>query len=293
MPKKLIFELHLLGANLKIQELERLRVTLETPEICAEEWPHIQKKLQKRLEKRGWCQCKVLYSHETRGESQLLEFGDLRCLKQLLGSLDEEALLRDTVELPLYVVPDPTDGPSVAMDGKDVVFESDQQSGLKLSLRVDILLGKGGFGHVLRARDRETGSEYALKISFPDKNAQISMNTEIETLRLLDHPNIIRVLHQGSVSDLVNGRLPAYMMALHRCSMEALVEAGWHNQAAEVAARRDVRSALTYCHALGVGHADVTPTNILVSNKIRGPDDEIQLELILIDAGSEGLDGIQ
>jgi hypothetical protein len=135
MPKKqLTFELHLLNADLKVQLHERLRVSLDTwPEICANvKWPNIQKKLQERQEKRGWCDCKILYISETG----LLELGDLGWFKHLLK-----------MHLPLYVVPDPTQGTSSqATDWKDLVLELDQPSGLKRNLQLDVPLGEGGFG---------------------------------------------------------------------------------------------------------------------------------------------------
>ena len=292
MPKQLIFELRLLNAELEVQQRERVRVTLNSGPLCAEvELPKIKKKLQERQEKRGWCNCKVQYLYEDR----LLDFVDAGCLRQLL-ELYQEFLLRDTVELPLFLVPDPTDDTddrtSSAIDGEDIVFELDQQGGpLKLSLQSDILLGKGGFGQVRRTRDKHAA--YAMKIAFPDDESQRSLKTEIHTLLQLNHPNIIKVLKHGFVLDPVNGHLPAYMMDLCRCSVQALLDTGWHIQAAAVAVRRDVESALRHFHAAGLGHSDVKPGNILVSNKTQVPNGEIQLEVKLIDAGGAGKLGIE
>ena len=252
MPKQLMFELRLLNAELEVQQRERVRVTLNSGPLCAEvELPN----------------CKVQYLYEDR----LLDFVDAGCLRQLL-ELYQEFLLRDTVELPLFLVPDPTDDTddrtSSAIDGEDIVFELDQQGGpLKLSLQSDILLGKGGFGQVRRTRDKHAA--YAMKIAFPDDESQRSLKTEIHTLLQLNHPNIIRVLKHGFVLDPVNGRLPAYMMDLCRCSVQALLDTGWHIQAAAVAVRRDVESALRHFHAAGLGHSDVKPGNILVRTKPR------------------------
>ena len=282
MPKKLVFEVHLLNADLSVKSHQRLRVTLDTVEI---EWPSIRQKLQDFCEKKGWSSCKVQYLNGT----VLVELCDPSSLRRYL-ELHREALLRDTATLPLYLVPDPTDGRySSTISGEEIVLEVDQEgSPIVLTLDSDILLGEGGFGKVLRAKDRETLTYYALKMSFQDEMSQKHMKTEISTLVQLTHPHIVSVLQHGCVLDPVNDRLPAYMMDLGLCSVDALLATGWHSKAAAHAAQRDVSSALQHLHSEKLGHMDVKPGNWLVTNKFTGPDGQTQLELKLIDAGGAG-----
>ena len=290
MPKGIVFELCLLNSDLVVQSRQRLRVTLSSgPEICAEtNWLSIQKKLQEFCKKRGWCNCKVQYNNG----SALEELCDSNSLRRWFD-LHREALLRDAVELPLYVVPDPTDDtPPFVIDGEEIVLEVDQQgSPILLKLRSDVLLGEGGFGQVWRVRDTESQTAYGVKIvksSLRDGRSQEHMETEISALLKLNHPNIIKVLQHGYILDPVRGRLPAYMMDLGRCSVQDLLETGWHTKAAAEAAQRDMSSALQHFHAAGLGHMDVKPANWLVANKFTGSLGETQLELKLIDAGGAG-----
>ena len=289
MLKGIVFELCLLNTDLVVQSRQRLRVTLSSgPEISAEtNWLSIQKKLQEFRTKRGWCNCKVQYNNG----SVLEELCDSNSLRRLFD-LHREALLRDAVELPLYVVPDPTDDTPPVIDGEEIVLEADQQgSPILLNLRSDVMLGEGGFGQVWRVRDTESQTAYGVKIvksSLRDGRSQEHMETEISALLKLNHPNIIKVLQHGYILDPVRGRLPAYMMDLGRCSVQDLLETGWHTKAAAEAAQRDMSSALQHFHAAGLGHMDVKPANWLVANKFTGNHGETQLELKLIDAGGAG-----
>ena len=282
MPWKLVFEVHLLNADLSVKSRQRLRVTLDTVEI---EWPSIRQKLQDFCEKKGWGNCKVQYLNST-ALVELCDPSSLRCYLEL----HREALLRDTATLPLYLVPDPTDGPSSStINEEEIVLEVDQEgSPILLTLDSDILLGEGACGKVLRAKDRETGTCYAVKMSFQDEMSQKHMKTEISTLVALTHPHIVSVLQHGYVLDSASDRLPAYMMDLGLCSVDALLATGWHNKAAAHAAQRDVSSALLHLHSEKLGHMDVKPGNWLVTNKFIAPDGETQLELKLIDAGGAG-----
>lgn len=57
-------------------------------------------------------------------------------------------------------------------------------------------LGKGSYGHVMRAKCKETGQIRAVKVI---KKAKIEntmrMKREIQIMKLLDHPNIIKLFH--------------------------------------------------------------------------------------------------
>ena len=285
MPKKIVFGVRVLGIDGKVQSHERVRATLETwPEISADvEWPRIQQKLQEFRRKRGW-HCTMKFHNGT----ELEDLCDSSSLRSLL-EVQHETLLQERVELPLCLFSDPTSGvSSLDKDEKEIVFETTEQgSPILLNLQSDLQLGEGGFGTVWRATNGE--DRIALKVARPENpRSQQSMKKEICTLLQLNHPNIIKVVQHGYVVDPVNGRLPAYMMDLCRCSVAALLETGWHTKAAAEAAERDVGSALQHFHSTGLGHMDVKPGNWLVTNKCTEASGETQLTLTLIDAGGAG-----
>eukprot|EP00435_Cladocopium_sp_Y103_P003674 s4414_g1.t1 len=285
MPKKIVFVVRMLDIDGQVQARERVRASLETwPKISVEvEWPRIQQKLQDFRRKRGW-HCKIKFHNGT----ELEDLCDPSSLRNLL-EVQHETLLHESVDLPLYLFSDPTSGTSsLVKDEKEIVFEIEEKgSPILLNLQSDLQLGEGGFGTVWRARNGK--DHIALKVARPKNlRSQQSMKTEICTLLQLNHSNIIKVLQHGYVLDPVNGRLPAYMMDLGRCSVAALLETGWHTKAAAEAARRDVGSALQHFHSAGLGHMDVKPGNLLVTNKCTATSGEIQLTLTLIDAGVAG-----
>lgn len=289
MPKKtIIFEVGVLSTDGQIQALERVRAPLETwPEIREEvEWPGIRKKLQEFCRKREW-PFKVKYQNLKNDEEMLEDLHDPSSLRNLF-ELHGKAMLGASVKLPVFLFADPTNGnSSFGKEAKDIVLElKERDSRVLLKLQSDCLLGKGGFGNVWRARDRETEIEYAVKISLPDARSQKSMEMEIKALKQLNHPSIMKILKHG-YADPTNDRLPAYMMYLGRCSVANLLETGWHNKEAAEAADRDISSALEHFHAAGLVHMDVTPGNWLVTSKSI-TSGETQLELSLIDAGLVG-----
>lgn len=285
MPKTIVFGVRVIGIDGNVQSRERVPATLESwPEISADvEWPRIQQKLQEFRRKRGW-DCTVKFHNGTELED-LCDSSSLR----ILVEVQHETLLQKSVELPLYLFSDPTTGVSSPdKEQKEIVFETTEQgSPILLNLQSDLQLGEGGHGTVRRARNGK--DHIALKGALPkNPRSQQDMKKEIRTLLQLNHPNIIKVVQHGYVVDPVNGRLPAYMMDLCRCSVAALLETGWHTKAAAEAARRDVGSALQHFHSAGLGHMDVKPGNWLVTNKSTGASGETQLTLTLIDAGGAG-----
>ncbi len=121
-------------------------------------------------------------------------------------------------------------------------------------------LGRGGMGVVLRARDRATGREVAIKTLLrPQPDAQARFRREGEALAALDHPGIVKVHATGEaqgrpfmVCELVEGARP-----LDRAAAGLPLEA-------RAALVRDACRALGHAHARGIVHRDVKAENLLV-----------------------------
>lgn len=122
-------------------------------------------------------------------------------------------------------------------------------------------LGKGTYSTVKRAVHMETGTEVAIKIAKKDCDPD-DIDREIAILKLLKHPNIVRlldVIHDAPTSrtylafELVSGDLFDYTIA--------------RGHLAEREARRIMRelvSAVAHCHAHMVVHRDLKLENVLM-----------------------------
>lgn len=146
-------------------------------------------------------------------------------------------------------------------------------------------LGRGGFGEVVLARDRETGDTVALKVLAGEvpPEALARFEREYEVLGALEHPAIVRLLGFGRLGDqpfyamsYVEGAvsLHEWLFRHHRASPLP------PSQSQTLSLLRPVAAALDYLHGKDVLHRDLKPSNILVL-----PDGTTRL----IDFGLAGL----
>ena len=131
-------------------------------------------------------------------------------------------------------------------------------------------LGVGGMGVVYLAKYRETGQQVALKILSPalcaDKKLISRFQREIEILKKLDHPNIVRYFGGGRVGDqrfyameyMDGGSLDSVLERKGSLSWEQTVKIGIQ-----------LAGALEHAHNHGIIHRDLKPGNLFVSRKGR------------------------
>ncbi|CAL9113314.1 unnamed protein product [Musa acuminata var. zebrina] len=128
-------------------------------------------------------------------------------------------------------------------------------------------LGEGNFGKVKHARHVETGETFAVKIL--DRKRILSLKVddqikrEIATLKLLKHPNVVR-LHEVSAS-----KTKIYMV-LEFVNGGELFDKILKGKLSEEEGRRlfqQLIDAVSYCHDKGVYHRDLKPENVLVDAK--------------------------
>jgi len=139
--------------------------------------------------------------------------------------------------------------------------------------RITGTLGRGGMGAVYGAINVETGEPAAVKILSSaladDPDFRQRFEAEIETLRKLHHPNIVRLFGFGEEA----GQLFYAMELVEGNSLQQELQNGrrfdWRN-VAEIGL--EMCRALRHAHDRGVIHRDIKPANLLL-----GPDGHVKL----------------
>lgn len=128
-------------------------------------------------------------------------------------------------------------------------------------------LGRGGMGVVYEGVDVETGQRAALKVLSADLNEEEGFRqrfeVEIETLRRLKHPNIVRLFGFGQqegilfyAMELVDGpSLEAELRRGRRFSWQEVVQLGIQ-----------ICRGLRHAHDRGIIHRDLKPGNLLLAS---------------------------
>jgi eukaryotic-like serine/threonine-protein kinase len=129
------------------------------------------------------------------------------------------------------------------------------------------VLGRGGMGCVMLARDEKTGHAVAIKTLLPEvavtQQALKRFMREIEVARALDHPNIVRFLESGThngavflVTEYVEGSDAARLADAHGGKLP-------YRQAIDIISQ--ALEALAYAHGKNYIHRDIKESNILTT----------------------------
>ena len=126
------------------------------------------------------------------------------------------------------------------------------------------LLGQGSFGTVYLVKNKKLNNYFAMKIiekSSNDEEKEDEIKNEINILRKLDHPNILKINDFFSTKKeyfLITEFCPEgelfYEIKNFAPFDEAL--AGWY--------MKQILSAVNYCHKSKIIHRDLKPENILI-----------------------------
>ncbi|EAN32682.1 Protein kinase domain protein [Theileria parva strain Muguga] len=125
-------------------------------------------------------------------------------------------------------------------------------------------LGNGSYGNVLKGVHKESGAVRAIKIILKSKieNA-MRMKREIQIMKTLDHPNIIKLFEVYEDADCL-------YLVMEMCVggelFDRIVSTNGFSEAYAASIMRQVFSAIAYCHNRNVLHRDLKPENILYMN---------------------------
>lgn len=127
-------------------------------------------------------------------------------------------------------------------------------------------LGRGNFGLVKLAVNRDTGEQFAVKIVKKevledDTTANVDVKREIAIMKALDHNNIV------ALSDVLYSPKRVFMvMELVRGGelFESIVRNGRQDEDTARKYFHQLIDAVHYCHHRGVYHRDLKPENLLL-----------------------------
>ncbi len=128
-------------------------------------------------------------------------------------------------------------------------------------------IGRGGMGRVFLAQEEMGDGKVAIKVLAPELAQESGFlhrfQREIDTLRLLDHPGIVRFFESG----YEGGHYYYAMEYIEGQSLDELLHAQgrlpW-DQVLEIALK--ICPALRHAHDHGIIHRDIKPPNILVTH---------------------------
>lgn len=132
-------------------------------------------------------------------------------------------------------------------------------------------LGKGAFGVVYRGSRRRDNAEVALKVSENASSAEPMLEQEINILKLLDHPSIVRFM-EAFVDRSSDSMVIAMELVTGGDLLSSLTGEPQHYEESLVRPMIfHIACALAHAHEMGVVHRDLKPENILLRQGDRFP----------------------
>ncbi len=133
--------------------------------------------------------------------------------------------------------------------------------------RLKSILGTGGMGRVLKARDLKNQCDVAIKIiQNLDGDAVRRFEREAKIARKLDHPRCISVFNSGH-----DERMGAWYLTMELVEGGSLAEMlkGYISLAPRrgMSLMHQVAEALAYAHEQSIVHRDIKPANVLLSTR--------------------------
>jgi serine/threonine-protein kinase len=180
--------------------------------------------------------------------------------KKSLVVVDLGASMTDTIAAP----PTPIQKPSgLTLD--NVLAGTNQTLGERYVF--EEVLGRGGMGVVVRARDELLNREVAIKMlneEFSDnEDAQAIFLTEARAIATLSHPNLVGIYDVT----MIEGRAMIVFEYVEGKNLERVLgDSGRLTEAALLRVGIQMARALRYLHEQGFIHRDIKPANVLLQS---------------------------
>ena len=131
------------------------------------------------------------------------------------------------------------------------------------------ILGHGSFGTVYLVKQKELSRYFAMKVikkTSKNKEEEDNLMNEIEILRKLDHPNILKI------TDFYPLKTEYNIITEYCQEGELFDEIKAHAPFNEVLTSwymKQILSAVSYCHGMNIIHRDLKPENILIVKRVK------------------------
>ena len=127
------------------------------------------------------------------------------------------------------------------------------------------LIGEGSFGEVWLVHHKVLGKDFAMKIIERNPYCNLKKITnEIQILKQLDHPNILKIL------DFHIADNKFYIITDYCSEGELYHEIKKRNQFSEIETAyviHQLLSAIRYCHKMRIIHRDIKPENVMIAQR--------------------------
>ena len=128
------------------------------------------------------------------------------------------------------------------------------------------LLGKGGFGRVYRAYDREEHEYVAIKMQSVDPDhPELRLRNEFEKVQQYRHRYIARYKECYTFSSIDGEKDVAIMKYYKDGSLDSLIKSNKLDMEARFSMLRQILEGIAFLHSHGIIHRDLKPQNILIA----------------------------
>jgi calcium-dependent protein kinase len=142
-----------------------------------------------------------------------------------------------------------------------------RQGSVENTYTITNLLGKGSFGFVYKAKHKFSDSFRAVKVLKKENLSEITrlkLLQEVEILKTLDHPNILKIFEVFEDGNSIN-------LITELCTggelFDRIVSSKCFSENRAALYLYQIMSAVIACHDKGIVHRDLKPENILFTDE--------------------------